>query len=49
MLIQGSAVSDRTKQVIQYYTDIIDSGVDASKVLVLTLNSYKKKQFVETF
>ncbi len=49
MLIQGSTVSDRTKNVIRYYTDIIDSGIDASKVLVLMLNSYKKKQFINAF
>ena len=49
MLIQGSAVSERTQKVIQYYTDIIDCGVDSAKVLVLTLNSYKKKQFIDKF
>ena len=48
MLIQGSAVSDRTDYITNAYINLLGKGVDASKILVLCLNSYKKNQFLNT-
>ncbi len=48
MLIQGSAVSGRTDYITNAYINLLGKGVDASKILVLCLNSYKKNQFLNT-
>lgn len=46
MLIQGSCKSDRTNLLIQKYTDLLNCGIEANKILVLVQNSYKKNQFI---
>ena len=43
MLIQGSAVSGKTDYLINSYINLLNKGTDASKILVLCLNSYKLK------
>lgn len=48
MLIQGSAQSNRTNILTEHYIRLLDSGVEASKILVLTLNSFKKNIFINS-
>ena len=47
MLIQGSAVSGKTDYLINSYINLLNKGTDASKILVLCLNSYKKSLFLK--
>ena len=47
MLVQGSAVSNRTEFLINKYIELLQNGVEAEKILVLTSNSFKKSKFVE--
>ena len=47
MLIQGSVKSNRTNLLAEYYARLLDSGVEASEILVLLLNSYKKNLFTQ--
>ena len=46
MLIQGRSDSDRTDYLIKAYINLLNKGIDASKILVLCLNSYKKSLFL---
>lgn len=46
MLIQGSAKSNKTDILVEKYIELVEKGICASKILVLTLNSYKKKVFL---
>lgn len=47
MLIQGSSVSRRTEKIIEEYTKLLDEGIEASKILVLVQNSFKKADFID--
>ena len=47
MLIQGSVNSLKTDILVERYINLINNGADISEVLVLTLNSYKKAQFIQ--
>lgn len=47
MLIKGSISSEKTEKLIESYSELLNSGVDSSKILVLLQNSNKKKQFIE--
>lgn len=47
MIIDGSVSSDKTNILINKYSSLLNSGVDASKVLVLVSNSTLKNQFIE--
>lgn len=47
MLIQGSASLKRTDRLIDEYIKLLSSGVDASKILVIVQNSFKKANFIE--
>lgn len=49
MLIQGSAKSKRTDILIEKYAELLENGVCASEILVLTLNSFKKNIFINKF
>lgn len=46
MLIQGSSLSNRTNMLVEHYVKLLNSGVSASRILVLTLNSFKKSLFI---
>ena len=45
MLAQGSVSSKKTDLLIEKFVDLINSGVDSSKILVIVQNSNKKKDF----
>lgn len=47
MLLEGSIASDKTNILIDEYSKLLNSGVDASKILVLVQNSSLKNAFVE--
>ena len=47
MLIQGSVNTQRTNLIIKKYNDLILKGIPYSDILVIVLNSYKKKSFIE--
>lgn len=47
MLLQGSISSDKTSILTDEYAKLLNSGVDASEILVIVQNSNKKSQFVE--
>ncbi len=49
MLIQGSSCSDRTDKLIEYYNSLVERGVSPANILVLCLNSFKKKIFIDKF
>lgn len=46
MIIDGSVSSDKTNILIEKYASLLNSGVDASKILVLVQNSNLKNKFV---
>ena len=46
MIIDGSVSSDKTNILIEKYASFLNSGVDASKILVLVQNSNLKNKFV---
>lgn len=46
MLIKGSATRNRTDFLINKYTELLNSGVDAASILVLLPNAYKKDFFI---
>lgn len=48
MLIQGSTKTERTQRLTEIYTNLLDGGVEAEKILVLVQNPYKKSVFQET-
>ena len=45
MLIQGSAKTDRTQRLVKEYTNLLEQGISADKILVLVQNSFKKTFF----
>ncbi len=47
MLIQGPISSEKTKLLAQKYAELLNSGVDSSKILVLLQNSSKKEKFIK--
>lgn len=47
MLIHGSVLSDRTTKLTKAYINLLEQGIDASKILVLCLNSFKKNIFTD--
>lgn len=47
MIIDGSVSSDKTEILIEKYVSLLNSGVDASKVLVLVQNSNLKNKFID--
>lgn len=47
MLFEGSIVSDKTKILTDKYTELLNSGVNASEILVLVQNSTLKNKFIE--
>ncbi len=47
MIIDGSIASDKTKLLVEKYVSLLNSGIDASKILVLVQNSGLKNQFIE--
>lgn len=49
MLIQGSAVSNRTDKLIEQYDLLLKQGVSSANILVLCLNAYKKSEFIRKF
>lgn len=47
MLLRGSIKTKKTKILCDRYVELINSGISPDKILVLCLNSYKKKKFFE--
>lgn len=47
MLLQGAISSDKTSMLTDKYTQLLNSGVDSSKILVIVQNSSKKNQFIQ--
>lgn len=47
MLLQGSISSEKTERLIDYYANLLNSGVDSSKILVILQNSNRKNEFIE--
>lgn len=47
MLLQGSIASDKTDKLVESYANLLNSGVDSSKILVILQNSNKKSKFIE--
>lgn len=47
MLIQGSISSDKTQKLVESYAELLNSGVDSSKILVILQNSNKKNKFIQ--
>lgn len=46
MLLQGSISDKKTQKLINCYSNLLNSGVDSSKILVIVQNSTKKEQFI---
>ena len=46
MLIQGSLAANKTEFLIEKYVNLLNSGVSASKILVLVQNSTLKQNFI---
>lgn len=47
MIIDGSVSSDKTEILIDKYASLLNSGVEASKILVLVQNSNLKNKFID--
>ena len=47
MIIEGSIGSNKTEILIKKYCELLNNGIDASKILVLVQNSNLKNQFIE--
>jgi len=47
VLLEGSLASDKTKMLIEKYSELLNSGISASKILVLVQNSNLKNNFIE--
>ena len=48
MFIEGNIRTDRSKLLEEKYIELINKGTDSDKILVLTLNAYKKERFIKT-
>ena len=42
MLLAGDISTDKTEVLIENYAELLNSGVDASRILVIVQNSNKK-------
>lgn len=47
MLLQGAISSEKTDKLVENYANLLNSGVDSSKILVILQNSNKKNQFIK--
>lgn len=47
MLLKGSISSEKTSMLVEKYAELLNSGVDSSKILVIVQNSNKKNQFIK--
>lgn len=47
MLINGSIRTNKTDILIEKYVELVNKGINPSKILVLTLNPFKKQHFTE--
>jgi DNA helicase-2/ATP-dependent DNA helicase PcrA len=47
MLLKGSISSEKTEKLIEKYVQLLNSGIDSSKILVILQNSNKKNQFIK--
>ncbi len=47
MLLQGSISSEKTQKLINCFAELLNSGIESSKILVLLQNSNKKNTFIE--
>lgn len=47
MLLKGAISSDKTSVLVEKYAGLLNSGVDASEILVIVQNSNKKAQFID--
>lgn len=47
MIIDGTIASDKTEFLVEKYSELLNSGVDASEILVLVQNSNLKNKFIE--
>lgn len=47
LIIEGTVSSDKTKILINKYTELLNSGIPSSKILVLVQNSNLKNKFIE--
>ena len=47
MLLQGSISSEKTQKLVESYAELLNSGVDSSKILVILQNSNKKNYFIQ--
>lgn len=47
MYIEGSLKSGKSAFLINKFIELVESGISTSEILVLTLNSHKKKRFLE--
>ena len=48
MLIEGTIRSNKTELLIDRYVELIDGGVSSDEILVICLNAYKKKIFIDS-
>ena len=47
MLLQGAISSEKTQKLVENYAELLNSGVDSSKILVILQNSNKKNKFIQ--
>ena len=47
MLLQGSISSEKTQKLVEKYSELLNSGVGSSKILVILQNSNKKNHFIQ--
>lgn len=47
MLLQDSIAGDKTQKLAENYAGLLNSGIDASKILVILQNSNRKNDFIE--
>ena len=47
MLINANSNTNRTEILQKKYLELLNSGVEAEKILVIVQNSKKKKEFVD--
>ncbi len=47
MFFQGDLSSDKTEKLIENYANLLNSGIDSSKILVILQNSNRKNEFIE--
>lgn len=47
MLLQGAISSEKTEKLVENYANLLNSGVDSSKILVILQNSKRKEEFIK--